>query len=313
MQLVLTINKYLCILLQDMEKTMKKNLFIILSLLLILVSFTSCAKKEATEKVYVFATDATWPPLEFIDDSGKFTGFEVELVPMIGDAAGVKFEAKNIPWDTIFAGLANGAYDGVASGVSVTDERKLTMDFSSPILNAGQVVIVKTQDKDSFKSIEDLKGKNVGVQIGTTGDLVLDNYDVERKQYDDIGLAIMDMLNNNISACVCDSLIASYFVLANDSYKGKLSIIGTPFTTEDIAIAVKKGNKDLLDLVNKGLKVLQENGELDKLKVNGICSKLYIRKALIMRAFFMLNTYIFVFLCKYILTIKFIFMHSTTY
>ena len=140
------------------------------------------------------------------------------------------------------------------------------MDFSSPILNAGQVVIVKTQDKDSFKSIEDLKGKNVGVQIGTTGDLVLDNYDVERKQYDDIGLAIMDMLNNNISACVCDSLIASDFVLANDSYKGKLSIIGTPFTTEDIAIAVKKGNKDLLDLVNKGLKVLQENGELDKLK-----------------------------------------------
>ncbi len=266
MQLVLTINKYLCILLQDMEKTMKKNLFIILSLLLILVSFTGCAKKEATEKVYVFATDATWPPLEFIDDSGKFTGFEVELVPMIGDAAGVKFEAKNIPWDTIFAGLANGAYDGVASGVSVTDERKLTMDFSSPILNAGQVVIVKTQDKDSFKSIEDLKGKNVGVQIGTTGDLVLDNYDVERKQYDDIGLAIMDMLNNNISACVCDSLIASDFVLANDSYKGKLSIIGTPFTTEDIAIAVKKGNKDLLDLVNKGLKVLQENGELDKLK-----------------------------------------------
>ena len=88
---------------------MKKNLLIILSLLLILVSFTGCAKKEASEKVYVFATDATWPPLEFIDDSGKFTGFEVELVPMIGDAAGVKFEAKNIPWDTIFAGLANGA------------------------------------------------------------------------------------------------------------------------------------------------------------------------------------------------------------
>jgi ABC-type amino acid transport/signal transduction systems, periplasmic component/domain len=247
---------------------MKKTILTLLTVLLILSVFTGCAKKETakTEKTYVFATDATWPPLEFIDESGAFTGFEVELVPMIGEAAGVKFEAKNIPWDTIFAGLANGAYDGVASGVSVTEERKLTMDFSTPILNAGQVVIVKTSDKEKFKSIDDLKGEKVGVQIGTTGDLVLDSYPVERKQYDDIGLAIMDMLNNNISACVCDSLIASDFVLANENYKGKLVIAGDPFTTEDIAIAVKKGNKELLDLVNKGLAALEANGELAKLK-----------------------------------------------
>ena len=241
-----------------------KKLSIVLIIVLSALMLFSCAKKEEQNKVYVFATDATWPPLEYIDESGNLTGFEVELVPMIGEKVGVKMEAKNIPWDTIFAGLANGQYDGVASGVSVTEDRKKTMDFSTPILEAGQVIIVKKAS--TVSGIDDIKGLKVGVQIGTTGDLVLDDYDVVRKQYDDIGLALQDMLNGNIDACVCDSLIASDFVLANPNYKDKLKVAGSAFTQEDIAIAVKKGNKELLDLINKGLEELKADGSYDKLK-----------------------------------------------
>ena len=241
-----------------------KKLSIVLIIVLSALMLFSCAKKEEQNKVYVFATDATWPPLEYIDESGNLTGFEVELVPMIGEKVGVKMEAKNIPWDTIFAGLANGQYDGVASGVSVTEDRKKTMDFSTPILEAGQVIIVKKAS--TVSGIDDIKGLKVGVQIGTTGDLVLDDYDVVRKQYDDIGLALQDMLNGNIDACVCDSLIASDFVLANTNYKDKLKVAGSAFTQEDIAIAVKKGNKELLDLINKGLAELKADGSYDKLK-----------------------------------------------
>ncbi len=92
---------------------------------------TGCKKEEKKES-YVFATDATWPPpLEFVED-GTLTGFEVELVPLIGEKVGVPMSVKNIPWDTIFAGLANGAYDGVASGVTVTEERKATMASPPP-------------------------------------------------------------------------------------------------------------------------------------------------------------------------------------
>ena len=241
-----------------------KKLSIVLIIVLSALMLFSCAKKEEQNKVYVFATDATWPPLEYIDESGNLTGFEVELVPMIGEKVGVKMEANNIPWDTIFAGLANGQYDGVASGVSVTEDRKKTMDFSTPILEAGQVIIVKKAS--TVSGIDDIKGLKVGVQIGTTGDLVLDDYDVVRKQYDDIGLALQDMLNGNIDACVCDSLIASDFVLANPNYKDKLKVAGSAFTQEDIAIAVKKGNKELLDLINKGLAELKADGSYDKLK-----------------------------------------------
>ena len=242
---------------------MKKIMIAAVTILSLLMLF-SCAKKEESAKVYVFATDATWPPLEYIDESGNLTGFEVELVPMIGEKVGVKMEAKNIPWDTIFAGLANGQYDGVASGVSVTEDRKKTMDFSTPILQAGQVMIVRNDSK--VKGAEDMKGLRVGVQIGTTGDLVLDDYDVTRKQYDDIGLAIQDMLNGNLDECVCDSLIASDYVLSNENYKNRLKVAGEPFTEEDIAIAVKKGNSELLGLVNKGLEMMKADGSYDALK-----------------------------------------------
>lgn len=245
---------------------MKKHISLILVILLITSLSLFAAGKKESKDGYVFASDATWPPLEFIDESGNLTGFEVELIPLIGEKVGVKMSVKNIPWDTIFAGLANGAYDGVASGVTVTEERKGTMAFSTPILEAGQVVIVRTADKVKYQGIDDLGGKAIGVQIGTTGDFSLENYPVVRRAYDDIGLAIEDLINGNVEAAVCDSLIASDFVLENAGYKGKLTVVGEPFTEEDIAIAVQKNNSELLDLINKGLALAKADGSFDALK-----------------------------------------------
>ncbi len=244
---------------------MKHKILVLSSILLLVSSLVFAQGKQESKDGYVFASDATWPPLEFVEN-GQLTGFEVELMPLIGEKVGVTMTVKNIPWDTIFAGLANGAYDGVASGVTVTEERKATMDFSTPILQAGQVVIIRTADAAKVKGIDDLSGKKIGVQIGTTGDFALENYPVTRKAYDDIGLAIEDLLNGNVDAAVCDSLIASDFVLANENYKAKLSVAGAPFTEEDIAIAVKKGNKELLDLVNNGLELAKKDGSFDELK-----------------------------------------------
>lgn len=241
---------------------MKKLTAILLMALCAFTAFAGGASED--DGVYVFAADATWPPFEFVDENGNLTGFEVELMPLIGEHVGVEMVVENIAWDTIFAGLANGQYDGVASGVTVTEERKQTMDFSMPIASQGQVVVV-LQDSP-IQSADDLNGKKVGVQIGTTGDFALDNYDVDRRQYDDIGLAIQDMINGNLDACVCDSIIASDFVLANENYKGMLRVAGEPFTDEEIAIAVKKGNTELLDLINQGLEAMMADGSFDELK-----------------------------------------------
>lgn len=241
-----------------------KRIAIILLVSLIAMTGVFAGGASEDDGVYVFAADATWPPFEFIDENGNLTGFEVELMPLIGEHVGVEMVVENIAWDTIFAGLANGQYDGVASGVTITEERKATMDFSMPIADQGQVVVVMTDSP--VQSVNDLTGKKVGVQIGTTGDFALDDYDVDRRQYDDIGLAIQDMLNGNIDACVCDSIIASDFVLANENYKGMLRVAGEPFTDEQIAIAVKKGNTELLDMINQGLEAMMEDGSFDALK-----------------------------------------------
>ena len=245
---------------------MKKYEVIALVMLLIpSMAFAGGAEEEKSE--YVFATDATWPPFEYIDENGNLTGFEVELVPMIGEAVGETFVVQNIPWDTIFAGLKNGQYDGVASGVTVTEERKATIDFSTPINNQGQVLIIPTAKASEVGSIDELpEGSKVGVQIGTTGDFALEDYPVEIRRYDDIGLAIEDMLNGNLDGAVCDSLIASDFVLKNENYANLLVVAGEPFTAEEIAIGVQKGNTALLDKINEGLSILMENGEFDALK-----------------------------------------------
>ena len=244
---------------------MKK--YAVIALVMLLVPFMAAASGTEEKTEYVFATDATWPPFEYIDENGNLTGFEVELVPMIGEAVGETFVVENIPWDTIFAGLRNGQYDGVASGVTITEERKATIDFSTPINNQGQVLIIPTEKAASIASIEDLpEGAKVGVQIGTTGDFALEAYPVEIRRYDDIGLAIEDMLNGNLDGAVCDSLIASDFVLKNENYADLLTVAGEPFTSEEIAIGVQKGNTELLGMINEGLQILMDNGEFDALK-----------------------------------------------
>lgn len=246
---------------------MKK--YAVIAIVMLLIPFMAFANGTAEEEKteYVFATDATWPPFEYIDENGNLTGFEVELVPMIGEAIGKNFVVQNIPWDTIFAGLRNGQYDAVASGVTITEERKATIDFSTPINNQGQVLIVPSAKADAIKSIEDLpEGAKVGVQIGTTGDFALEAYPVDIRRYDDIGLAIEDMLNGNLDGAVCDSLIASDFVLKNENYANLLTVAGEPFTAEEIAIGVQKGNTELLNMINEGLQILMDNGQFDELK-----------------------------------------------
>lgn len=252
---------------------MKKTILIMLILVLSATMVFAQGKKEE-KSGYVFASDATWPPLEFVEN-GQLTGFEVELMPLIGEKVGVAMTVKNIPWDTIFAGLANGAYDGVASGVTVTEERKATMDFSTPIMVITQAILAPIADT-SLSNTASLNGKVVGVQLGTTGHIFLDDFMKRNpsfkttiKAYDEIGFAIEDMLNGNLQAVVTDSVIASDFVLSNPNYASKLKVAGSASDLGDpepIAIAMLKGNTEVLDLVNNGLKQIEASGKMAELK-----------------------------------------------
>ena len=243
---------------------MKRGLFILLAAVAVLsVVFVGCKKEAETITV---ATDATWPPMEYIDENKEIVGFDIDLLNMAAEEAGFEVEYRNTAWDGIFAGLANGNYDAVISSVTITDKRKETMDFSIPYINAGQVLIVQNSTT-GVNTLEDLEGEAVGAQIGTTGAFEVDKVDgVELKTYDELGLAIEDLVNGRISGVVADTPIAADFALQNESYKGQLKIVGEPFTDEYYGVAVKKGNDEVLEKINEGLRKVLDAGKDEELK-----------------------------------------------
>ena len=215
----------------------------------------ACGPKQPSK--IVIASDATFPPMEMVDENKAIVGFDVDLMNAAAKAGGFAVEFKNTAWDGIFAGLDAGKYDAVMSSVTITDDRKKTMDFSVPYINAGQVVVVKSEVNNVTK-LADLKGKTVGCQIGTTGAFAIDKEKdadkITEKTYDEIGLAFEDLANGRIAGVVIDSPVAANYALQNPNYKGKLKIVGEPFTQEYYGVAVKKGNTKLLDMINAGLK-----------------------------------------------------------
>lgn len=234
---------------------MKKMLATAVVLLVFVSAFAvaQSGSAAASAPTLTVATDATWPPMEYVNASKNIVGYDIDLLTAAAQAGGFKVKFQNTAWDGIFAGLGNGDYDAVISSVSITDDRKATMDFSIPYINAGQILIIRN-NQSGVSSLADLKGKSAGAQIGTTGAMEIQKVaGVSLKTYDEIGLAVEDLANGRIDGVVCDNPTAANFVLQNDNYKGRLKIVGTPFTTEYYGVVVKKGNSKVLDLINAGL------------------------------------------------------------
>lgn len=236
---------------------MFKKVFICLVIFLAVAGVVFAGGREKGEEGglhIVIATDATWPPMEYVDESTKdIVGFDIDLMAAIAKEGGFSYEFKNTAWDGIFAGLAAGKYDAVMSSVTITEERKKAMDFSNPYINAGQILVVP-KSTSGVSKLTDLKGKTVAAQIGTTGSFEIEKVEgVKVKTYDEIGLAFEDLVNGRVDGVVADTPVAADFALQSESYKGKLKIVGEPFTDEYYGVAVQKGNQEVLDAVNRGI------------------------------------------------------------
>jgi polar amino acid transport system substrate-binding protein len=217
-----------------------------------MVTSVACA---AGKKVVV-ATDATWPPMEMVDKDKKIVGFDIDFMNAVAKEAGFTVEFKNTAWDGIFAGLDSGQYDAIISSVTITEERQKKYDFSLPYVDAGQILVVPKTEKGT--KLADLKGKKVGAQIGTTGAMEIKKAKTaELKTYDEVGLAFEDMVAGRIAGVVCDEPTAIIYALQKAEYKDKFKIVGKAFTKEAYGIVVKKGNKELIDLFNKGIKAVK--------------------------------------------------------
>jgi polar amino acid transport system substrate-binding protein len=252
-----------------MEVSLMKNICLKMTCVSVFLLFISMFVLPvfAKDLKITVATDATWPPMEMVDANKNIVGFDIDFLTAVAKEAGFKVGFKNTAWDGIFAGIAAGKYDAIISSVTITDERKKNMDFSMPYINAGQILVVPKTSVGVTK-IADLKGKNVGAQMGTTGSFEIKKIKgVNLKSYDEIGLAFEDMAAGRIGGVVCDTPVAANYALQQAEYKDKFMIVGEPFTEEYYGIVVKKGNKKLVDLINKGIKAVQAKGidkELEK-------------------------------------------------
>jgi lysine-arginine-ornithine-binding protein len=212
-------------------------------------------------------TNAEYPPFESVDANGKIIGFDIDLMNAIGKAAGFTPEFTNTKWDGIFVALASGEFDAVSSAVTITEERKQAMAFSDPYFNAGQMIAVKKGSP--VTKPEDLAGKKVGVQLGTTGDVWISDQAekgtiaAEVARYDEITLAFQALANGDIDAIVNDAPTSADIIKANPEWG--VSLVGQPFTDEFYGFAIRKERADVIKAINEGLAKVKASGEYDKI------------------------------------------------
>lgn len=242
---------------------MKKLLALLMAVLMMTVAFSACGKKSLTivEGKLTMGTNATFPPYEYTDDSGKIIGIDAEIAAAVAEKLDLELEIKDMEFDSLLTAVQGDSIDIVFAGLTVTDERKQSVDFSQTYATGVQVVIVPENTK--IKSIDDLEGKKIGVQEGTTGDIYCtDEFGQDNvKQYKNGALAIAALNNKQIDCVVIDNEPAKAFVSAN---KG-LKILETEYAVEDYAAAMNKNNKELQEKVNKAMEELTEDGTIKEI------------------------------------------------
>ena len=207
------------------------------------------------------STNAAFPPYEMTADDGSFEGIDIEVAAAIADKPGLELQVDDMDFDAALLAAQNGKSDMVMAGVTVTDERQKVMDFSDTYAEGIQSVIVP-EDSD-IASVDDLAGKTIGTQRGTTGYIYCtDDFGEDSVVAYDNGLTAVQALNNGqVDAVVIDNAPAKEFVAANTGLK----ILDTAYAQEDYAIGVAKGNTALLDAINGALEELQADGTLQSI------------------------------------------------
>lgn len=221
-----------------------------------------------TEGKLTMSTNATFPPYEMLADDGSFEGIDVEVAGAIAEKLGLELQIDDMGFDAALLAVQGDSpkADIVMAGVTVTEDRQLVMNFSDSYATGIQVVIVK--EGSDIKSIDDLEGKKIGTQMGTTGYIYCSDtpenggYGEENVIAYDSGItAVQALVNGQVDCVVIDNEPAQAYVKANAG----LSILDTEFTNEDYAIGMNKGNACLLAAVNAAMAELKADGTFQKI------------------------------------------------
>ena len=206
----------------------------------------------------IMSTNASFPPYEMIADDGSFEGIDVEVADAIAKKLGLELEVDDMDFDAALLAVQQNKSDIVMAGVTVTDDRKLVMNFTDSYATGVQVVIVK---EGSDVTLDNLGEKMIGTQRGTTGYIFTsDDYgDDHVTAYDNGASAVQALMNGQVDCVVIDAAPAEAYVEANPG----LTILDTEYVVENYAIGVNKDNTALLDAINGALAELTADGTID--------------------------------------------------
>ena len=234
---------------------MKRLLLLMAAVMLCLCG---CKQETAQKKKFVMATNATFPPYEYID-KGKIDGIDPEIIRRISQRLGYELEIQDMAFDGVIAAVQSGKAQVAASGITVTEDRKQKVFFTDPYVTATQVMIVPKNS--TIKGEADLKGKRIGVQHGTTGDSYVKENFHEPQRFQHGPDAVTALVNGKLDVVVIDGEPAEAYISKNPGLK----ILPKPLVLEEYAFAISKDNKKLLDAFNAELRKMKASGEMDNL------------------------------------------------
>jgi ABC-type amino acid transport substrate-binding protein len=266
-------------------KNLKKTLLLVLGLLVLALAAAGCggtpAKSDAkpeTKPAAVSRIDqikkngklilatGNYRPFEYHDEkTNKIIGYDIDVAEAIAKKIGVPLEVTEMQFTGLIPSLQNGQADLVIAAMYITPQRKEVVDFADPYMDTGMVVAVR-KDDTAIKGPNDLNGKVVGVKTGATSEKVAQEMNekgakITIKSYKETVDYLLDLQNGRLDAAINDLLNQLEYNKANPTVK----IVGDPFTKAQLGIAAKKGDKELIDLVNTVLKELKQNGEAEKM------------------------------------------------
>lgn len=254
-----------------MKNWMKKAAAICMALMLV-AGITACggsdSNKEKEEgKTYTVATEPTFPPFDTTDEEGNIVGFDMDLMNAIAEDQGFKVEFTSLNFDGLIPALQSGNADIVAAGMWANDERKEKVDFTETYFDSG-VVLAVANDNNSISGPEALTSDmKIAYQVGTSSMDVAQKLEKEGKiakavGFDKVNDAVQAVKTGEVDGLFNDKPVTLEYM---NQQPDVIKIVGDNVTTESYGIAVKKGNTELLDKINKGLKNLKENGKFDEL------------------------------------------------
>ncbi len=225
----------------------------------------SYASTPTGKEYLIVGTSPDFPPFEYVAKNGSIVGFDIDLIRLLAHKIGYKgIKIVSMDFDSLIPALLHGKIDVIAAGMSITPQREKVVAFTIPYWHADQAVLIRANSKWVPKSLEDLKGKTVGVETGTTGAEYIKKYasklGINVKEYSSFVLAVQDLVNGRIDAVVLDSPVAKMFT---SKYPVKIAFI--IHTGEVYGFAVRKSDVKLLHALDQALKEVLNSTAYKKL------------------------------------------------